>query len=127
MFLNVFKVRAVLAVAGMVVLAAYFAMGGSFGSKSSIVIEFGMYPDEFIGSEVEIDGQVAGELKMFGNATRTAFQVKDGKHTVRIRHPEYASEEWKVDSGVGGRNVMIVLDFQSRYVNGESEVLIARQ
>jgi len=86
-----------------------------------------MYPDEFIGSEVEIDGEVAGELKMFGNATRTAFQVKDGKHTVKIRHPEYASEEWKIDSGVGGRNVMIILDFQNRYVDGESEVLIARQ
>jgi len=127
MFLNVMKVRAVLAVAGLVVLVGYLAMGGSFGGKSSIVIEFGMYPEEFTGCEVEIDGKVVGKLQKFGQATRNAFKVKDGKHTVRIVHPEIASAEITVDTGVGARQAMVILDFQNRYVNGKDEVLIAAQ
>ena len=110
MQLNIVHVRVALAIAGVVVLIGYFAAGGSFGSRSTIAIEFGMYPREFEGLEVEIDGEVVGRLERFGQATRTAFAVKDGRHTVRVLHPELASREEVVTSGVGGQRVMMVLD-----------------
>lgn len=121
MFLNVMKVRAVWMVAGVVMLVGYFAMGGSFGNKSTIMIEFGMYPREFEGLDVEIDGQVAGQLRMFGAATRTGFQVKDGKHTVRILHPRLASAQRTVTTGAGASQVMLILDIQGG-PDGESMI-----
>ena len=111
MFLNIFKVRGVMAIAGIVVMIGYFAMGGSFGATNSVTIEFGMYPEEFEGCDVEIDGKVAGKLQMFGQATRTAFAVKDGRHSIRVIHPEFASDSHTITSGGGGSSVMLILDF----------------
>jgi hypothetical protein len=111
MFMNIFHVRAVMALAGVVVLVGYLAMGGSFGSKSTVLIEFGMYSQEFEGRDVEIDGKIVGQLKMFGAATRSAFAVKDGKHIVRVIHPEFECEPRTITSGVGGSDVMLILDF----------------
>jgi hypothetical protein len=110
MQLNILHVRAALAIAGVVVLIGYLASGGSFGSKSTLDIEFGMYPEEFEGLEVEIDGAVVGRLERFGQATRTRFAVGDGRHTVRVLHPELASREKEVTTGAGGRTVMMILD-----------------
>ncbi len=111
MFLNVFKIRAIMVIAGIVVMIGYFAMGGSFGATNSVMIEFGMYPEEFEGCDVEIDGKVAGKLQMFGQATRTAFAVKDGRHSIRVIHPEFASDSRTITSGAGGSSVMLILDF----------------
>lgn len=111
MFLNIFKVRGVMAIAGIVVMIGYFVMGGSFGATNSVMIEFGMYPEEFEGCEVEIDGEVVGKLQMFGQATRTAFAVKDGRHTIRVIHPEFVCDSRTITSGVGGSSVMLILDF----------------
>lgn len=111
MFLNVFKVRAIMAIAGIVVMIGYFAMGGSFGATNSVMIEFGMYPEEFEGCDVEIDGKVAGKLQMFGQATRTAFAVKDGRHSIRVIHPEFVCDSHTITSGAGGSSVMLILDF----------------
>ena len=123
MFLNIFHVRAALALAGILVLVGYLAAGGSLGSRSTITIEFGMYPEEFEGLDVEIDGTVVGKLKKFGQATRTAFAVKDGRHTVRILHPEYQSITENVTTGTGGRQVMLILDIG----NSGDDVLIGFQ
>ena len=76
-----------------------------------MMIEFGMYPEEFIGCDVEIDGKVVGKLEMFGPATRTAFGVKDGKHTIRVIHPEFICDAETITSGAGGSSVMLILDF----------------
>jgi hypothetical protein len=114
MFLNIFKVRLALAAAGLVVLAGYLVAGGGFGPKSTISIEYGMYPREFAGLQVEIDGKVVGTLEGFGNATRTSFQVKDGRHSVRVLHPDLECLPRTVTSGTGGRNVMLVLDYADR-------------
>ena len=111
MFLNIFKVRAVMAIAGIAIMIGYFAMGGSFGASNSVMIEFGMYPEEFEGCDVEIDGKVVGKLQMFGQATRSAFGVKDGKHTIRVIHPEFVCDSHIITSGVGGSSVMLILDF----------------
>ncbi len=128
MFLNIFKVRVALAVAGLVVLVGYMAAGGGFGPKSTISIEYGMYPREFAGLRVEIDGRVVGTLKGFGSATRTAFEVKDGRHTVRVLHPELDSMSRTVTSGTGGRNVMLILDYQDRSApDGSLETVLAFQ
>ena len=120
MFLNIFHVRAALVLAGILVLVGYLAAGGSFGSKSTIMIEFGMYPEEFEGLEVEIDGEVAGTLQKFGQATRTGFAVKDGKHTIRILHPEFKSDTQTISTGTGASDVMLVLDI---YSSGDDVVI----
>jgi len=128
MFLNIFKVRLALAVAGLVVLGGYLAAGGGFGSKSTISIEYGMYPREFAGLQVEIDGKVVGTLKGFGNATRTAFAVKDGRHTVRVLHPDLECLPRTVTSGAGGRNVMLILDYRDRAApDGSLQTVLAFQ
>jgi hypothetical protein len=124
MFLNVFKVRAVLAIAGLIVFGGYLAAGGSFGSKASIVIEFGMYPEEFIGREVEIDGEVVGSLAVIGNATRNAFEVKPGKHAVRVLHPDVACDPMFVDTGSGVHGVILVLDFTTTNRDGVEAPMI---
>ena len=123
MFLNIFHVRAVLFLAGILVLIGYIAAGSSFGSKSTIIIEFGMYPEEFEGLDIEIDGTVVGKLQKFGQATRTSFQVKDGKHAVRVLHPEYQSITENVTTGAGGRHVMLILDIH----NSGDDVVIGFQ
>jgi hypothetical protein len=112
--MNIFHVRIAMALAGVVVLVGYLAMGGSLGSKSTIMIEFGMYPKEFQGLDVEIDGEVVGQLEMFGAATRTGFAVKDGKHTVRVLHPEFACDPATITSGTGASQVMLILDFMGQ-------------
>lgn len=128
MFLNVFKVRLAMALAGIIVLVGYVAAGGSFGGKSSIIIDFGMYSRDLEGARVEIDGEVAGTLQMFGQATRTAFAVKDGEHTVRILHPDLAGHPQTVITGVGGRDVMLIADiFEMRGEDGEVRATIGFQ
>jgi hypothetical protein len=111
MKLNVFHVRAAMAIAGVMLMVAYLASGGSFGSKSTVLIEFGMYPREFQGCEVEIDGKVVGRLTMFGQASRTAFSVKDGKHVLRVLSPEWESQAFEFEAGAGARDVHLILDF----------------
>ncbi len=114
MFLNVFKVKMVFVVAGLAVLGGFLAAGGRFGPRSTIVIEYGMYPRDFAGLEVEIDGEVAGVLKGFGAATRTAFEVEDGRHVVTVRHPELECRPRTVTSGAGGRSVVLILDYRDQ-------------
>lgn len=115
MFANAMNMRIGAMVAGLIVLGGYLLMGGhlGFGHHGVIQIEFGAYADEFLGSEVEIDGQVAGKLKRFHNAWRTGFEVKEGRHAVRIRHPEFESVTRVVDARSGPAPVLLVLDLQS--------------
>ena len=111
MFMNVFKVRAVWAIAGLVVMIGYLATGGSFGSRNTILIEFGMYPEDFAGMQVEIDGEIAGTLTQYGQATRNAFSVKDGTHRVALRDPRFASHVETVTLGEETGQVMLIADF----------------
>ena len=95
------RVRLVVGLAGLVILAAYLATGGSFGRKGSIAIEFGMNPREFDGLAVEIDGKPAGKLEAKGQGTRSTFRVSSGEHTVRVLHPTYPSVVRTVTTGGG--------------------------
>jgi hypothetical protein len=77
---------------------------------------------------VEIDGKVVGTLKPFGQATRTAFAVKDGDHVVRVLHPTIASHPQTVTTGTGARHVMLILDIREEMNEaGESELALAFQ
>jgi len=67
-----------------------------FEPKPTIVIEWGMYPSEFEGLEIEIDREVVGRLERFGENHRTAFPVRKGTHVVRVLHPELKCKPVKV-------------------------------
>jgi len=110
MYLNAFRIRVALIGAGILTTLIYLALGGRFGpgNNGAIQIEYGMYPEEFQGAEVLIDGAVAGTLKPFGSATRTGFEVQAGEHVVRIRHPKFASRERKVQIKPGGGTLLIL-------------------
>lgn len=114
MFANAWRVRIGMIITGVLLFGLYLVMGGPLGRRhtSVIQIEFGLYPDELAGSEVEIDGQVAGELKGFGNAWRTGFEVPEGRHAVRIRHPGFESKPRVVEAGVSAGLTLLVVDLQ---------------
>jgi len=127
MYLNAMRIRLGLMVAGALLFGFYLLNGGSFvlGSKSVILIEFGMYPDEFEGLEVLIDGESAGTLRRFGNAFKTGFEVEDGDHVVEVKHPEIPCRPVKVTSGYGGHRVMLIMDLEvAMAAGGRSEPTI---
>ena len=101
-----------LVVLGIITVLAWRALAG--GSTYIIQIEFGMFK-ELEGTEVVIDGELAGTLKKLGGATRTGFKVKgEGAHEVVLRHPDYRSLPTTVQTGIGGERVMLMLDFETR-------------
>jgi hypothetical protein len=127
MYLNAFRIRIGLIGAGILTTLIYVALGGRFGpgSKGAIQIEYGMYPEEFSGAEVLIDGEVAGTLKPFGSATRTGFEIERGEHAVRIRHPRFPSMERKVQVEAGS-GVLLILNITSGMAsNGASRPTIS--
>lgn len=120
MYMNAMRMRIGAIIAGILLVGIYLLAGGPFdtGGKSVILIEFGMYPEEFEGLEVLIDGEPAGTLKKLGAATRTGFKVRDGNHVVEVLHESIGCEPRRVTSGRGGRTVVLILDVESR--RGES-------
>lgn len=99
---------AILAV-GALLAALWFGFGG--GESAVILIEFGISPQDLVGTEVVIDGEVAGTLERMGSRTQTGFRVKDGDHVVTLRHPELRTRQTRVTSGFGGERVLLVVDF----------------
>ena len=129
MFLNSWRIRLGLAAAGVIVLVMYlFATGGSLvpGSKPGILIEFGSYPQQFEGLQVEIDGQVVGELKRYGQATRTGFEVSKGEHTVRVISPNFDCTPTKVTTTLPGQKVMLLLEVDDAYSSNGRPMLTLR-
>ncbi len=113
MVFDAMRIRAALMISGVLVVAMYFAFGGRFGPQPVVQIEFGMYPEVFEGLTVEIDGKPAGTLRPFGAAHRTGFTVKEGRRTIRVVHPKYASVDRTVDVRADGRPVLLILDLES--------------
>ncbi len=111
--IDAFRLRLALMAAGLLCLGLFTAWGGRLGlsSQATVLIEFGAYPDDFVGSSVEIDGKVAGTLRMFGG-TRTAFSVPKGSHQVRILHARFPSETRTVEVRNTG-TVLLILNFRS--------------
>jgi len=126
MYLNAIRIRAALMVGGVLALLLFFALGGRLGPRPVLQIEFGMYPEVFSGMTVEIDGKPAGTLKSLGAANRTGFVVPEGRHTVRVVHPLYASVVREVDVKANGHPVLLILDLQATVDGrGRSETAIA--
>ena len=46
--------------------------------ESNLIIQFGISPEDFVGVEVLVDGEVAGTLQRTGGATRTGFRIGKG-------------------------------------------------
>jgi len=80
------------------------------GNKSVIQINYAMYPEVLDGCDVLIDGEVVGQLQPLGRNHVTGFQVDDGPHLVEIAHEELVCEPVKVQSGYGGRQVMLMAE-----------------
>ena len=81
-------------------------------SRPRIVIEWGIAPEELEGAMVEIDGRIAGKLTKFGAATRTAFAVEKGDHTIRIVHPRHGTEAVRVSTLLRAQRVMLLADYR---------------
>src|SRR5688572_7164031 len=113
MRLDSMRIRATLMLMGVVAFGVYLMAGVPGRPKSIVQVEFGMYPDVFQGLTVEIDGEPAGTLKPFGAATRTGFEVKEGRHAIKVRHPKFASVARDVDVTANGQPVLLIMDMQS--------------
>lgn len=86
-------------------------LGGCFGdSRTHVVIEFGAYPEEFIGMDVEVDGKVVGQLKKTGEITRSGFPLDKGQHTVRVVSPKFSSEPRTVNAEFKTQKIMLILE-----------------
>ena len=110
MELNLPRLRLGLACAGIVLLIAWKVFGGSTGPEPGILIEFGSDPERFAGLAVEVDGRVVGTLERIGQATRTAFPVEPGEHTVLVRDPELPCAPARVTVADGGIKATLLLE-----------------
>jgi hypothetical protein len=110
-FLNAFRIRLALMGAGVLTTLVYVAMGGKLGLGSTgvIAIEYGAYPEAFQGLEVAIDGRAVGPLKPLGAHTRTAFEVKEGQHEVRVIATRFTCRPRRVNVE-SGSSVLLVLN-----------------
>jgi len=115
MALNSRHIRAGAIGAGIIVVAAFLLFGGPFSSPCVVSIDFGMYPGDFEGCEVEINGKVVGKLERYGQATRTGFRLRKGEHEVRILHPEFDSELIPVTVAKSGDQARLLLDLIQTY------------
>jgi len=112
MALNAMRMRVlwVGAMALLLVAAVYWGGTAIFGVQTAISIEWGIDQD-LAGSAVEVDGKEAGKLEKYGQATRTAFPVSPGKHTVRIVTDAYECPPREVEVTRGER-LHLLLDFE---------------
>lgn len=111
-------------VSALVVVGIAYGTGAFQGSRSAIVVEWGLAPETLEGCEVEIDGEIAGMLQRVTPTTRTGFEVKDGSHTIAILHPEYYCEVKEVTTGGLQKQVVLVADLGSWAAEDSTEMRI---
>lgn len=128
MFLNLSRLRLGAMVAGLLLVVAWFAFGGKTGTETRISIEFGTDPDSLVGAEVEIDGKPVGKLERIGRATRYAFEVDPGEHTVRVVQPGFDGRPARVRVEGPGQALMLLAEIEPSYDPGGSgrPVLVLR-
>jgi hypothetical protein len=87
-------------------------------NKPRISIEFGAVP-ELEGSEVVIDGKVAGKLERTGQATRISFPVSKGQHEVTLKSSQFDCETAHVNIELDAQKVRMLVDVgESSSLNG---------
>jgi hypothetical protein len=116
MVLNLWRMRLGAIAASIILFVVLVALTGSLipGSKPGIVIEFGTDPETFTGLEVEVDGKIVGKLERFGQATRKAFALSRGEHSVRVVSPHFESTAITVKTQLPGFKPMFILDVEER-------------
>ena len=114
MQLNALHMRLGAIAAGILLVGFFIVSGGSFGDENVIQLDFSLYPEDFEGSGVEIDGELVGTLERFGQAMRSGFEVSPGEHAVRIAHPRFDCDPIRVRLERPGEKIRIMLDFESR-------------
>ena len=113
MFINSWRFRIGVIGAALVLVSVHLVLtGGQLfpGSRPGILIEFGVDPQLLEGVPVEIDGHVVGQLKRYGQSTRTAFDVSRGEHTIRILCSGFECQPAKVSTTMPGQRVMLLVD-----------------
>lgn len=114
MQLNSLHMRVGAMAAGVLLAGLFVLSGGSFGGQAVIQLDFSMYPEDFEGLEVEIDGKVVGALERHGQALRSGFEVSKGEHRVRVLHPELECEPVTVHLDRPGQKARLLMEIQSR-------------
>ena len=108
--------RAAITIVGAVFVLAYFWASGRSGY--TVQIDYSWTGAMLEGAEVIIDGEVAGTLQRYGNATyATGFQVEAGTHMVRVVH-EYCpgGRDYEVTVGrAEGRLAILMADIAEEY------------
>ena len=118
--------RIAIIVVGMVMAISYGVFLTS-GPRYVIQIEFGIFPAELDGTEVVIDGEVAGRLTRRGARTQTGFKVDEGDHVILLKHATFSSEPRTVTSGFGAGQLLLMVDLEDRFDGTMSEsVLVLR-
>ena len=109
-------------------LLALVVLAGCFpDARPRVLIEWGVSPETFEGADVEIDGKVVGKLQKFGAATRTAFPVDKGDHTVRVLHPKFDCEPFHYDAVLNGDKLFLLLDFaETQSPSGKPGIYLRR-
>jgi uncharacterized protein (DUF1684 family) len=100
------------AIAAGIILLVLGARAFFPSAKSYVSIEFGADPDTFAGAPVEIDGQAVGKLERTGQATRIAFPVDKGEHTIRVVHPNFECAVTRFAARGSGDKLHMLLDVQ---------------
>jgi hypothetical protein len=114
--------RLALIVVGAATLLLWRVMAGP--PTTVIQIEFGMYPQEFVGATVLIDGEVRGQLERRGARTVNGFKVPEGDHTVQLRLPEIESEVENVTTVAGAPNTVMRMELAEVMRDGETQTII---
>lgn len=109
-------------VSGVLLVILWWVMTG--GPVTIIQIDFGMYPEEFVGATVVIDGEERGVLQRRGARTVNGFEVPEGDHTVEVRLPDAKSDVETVTTEFGGATVRLMIDFDTRLRDGEEQTVI---
>lgn len=109
-------------VAWLIFMGATGRIGGT--PRGTVIIQFGQYPDEFAGLDVEVDGKVVGELQYMHGQTRTGFALTEGDHDIRVTGANWSSEPRKIEVG-RDRTVTFLLDAQENAtVSGELQPIL---
>jgi hypothetical protein len=111
--LDSWRLRIAFLALGLVAWLVFMGASGRIGGKPRgvVVIQFGAYPDEFAGLDVEVDGKVLGQLQYMNGQTRTGFSLTEGYHDIRVTGPRWHSTPRKVEVG-RDRTVNMLLDTQ---------------
>jgi len=124
MFLNAMHIRIGSVISGLILGGFFLLGGGSFGPKNNVTLQFGMYPEEFVGLTVVIDGEDVGVIKQFGQSSQVAFEVNDGEHEIVVRHPDMDCEPARFKAKDGSR-VMFLMDIGNR-ADGKPVIYLQR-